>query len=737
MSILTPRLALIIDDDLVTRVALQDYLAEAGIEAIEAVDGLEGIEKFEERGPDIILLDVSMPGIDGFETCRRLRATETGGHVPILMMTGHDDVASVDRSYESGATDFVSKPMNFPLLIHRLRYLLRAKETGDQLRVSEESLEKAQRIAKMGSWEYNLASGEFTYSKQVERLFDCDGVAKPLTLDALLRAICKDERELVVDEFRRALRGKNAYDVDFNLQVPDGSSVRIHQETDFETDATGAIVKAFGTFQDITESWEAERKIRKIAFFDNVTGLPNRTYFMQRISEMLALARRNESFMALMFVDLDQFKRVNDSWGHHAGDALLRQVSLRLQDSLRRCDTMTRAGDPRDETFARLGGDEFVLLLPQIRRAEDAGSVARRLLEEFKQPFHIEQSDIHVSASVGISIYPSDGTDENTLLKYADIAMYQVKEAGRNGFRFYAPDMNTRTVERLNLETSLWRALENDEFILHYQPKIDVKSGTVVGAESLVRWRHPTIGLVSPAEFIPVAEECGLIVPLGKWVLDESCRQAALWNEKNGCNIQISVNISAAQLQREDLIETIRVALHSAGLGPASLQIELTESTLMRDTEKNMEVLNGLRDMGVDVAIDDFGTGYSSLSYLKRLPINCLKIDRSFVHDMTIDERDAAIVRGTIALAHNLELNVVAEGVETADQNEMLREFGCDEVQGYLFSPALPATEFIQWVHWFAERSIGADIDDELNRDDCASNSITAMRKVGPAHQAQ
>ena len=702
MSELDVSSALVIDDDIVMRIALQDYLSEAGFVVTEAADGLSGLAQFEKVNPDIVLLDVSMPGIDGFDTCRRLRATVSGRHVPILMMTGHDDVDSVDLAYESGATDFASKPMNFALLIHRLRYLLRAKETSDKLRISEASLEQAQRIAKLGSWQFDLRTRDFDCSTQVEQMFCGERAAGDITLETVLKAIPREERDHVIAKYLCASRSGTPYDVDFQFKKPDGQVIHVHQDTDFERDGSGAVVKALGTFQDVTESWEAERKIREIAFFDNVTGLPNRTFFMQRLSESLGLARRTHGCMALMFVDLDQFKRVNDSWGHHAGDELLRQVSARLQESLRGCDVISLLSQENDETFARLGGDEFVLLLPHIRRPEDAGTVARRLLEEFKKPFTIEQTEIHVSGSIGISIYPNDGADENTLLKFADIAMYQVKEDGRNGYRFFAPEMNTRTIERLNLETSLWRALENDEFELHYQPKIDLRRERVIGAEALIRWRNPASGLVAPAEFIPVAEECGLIVPLGNWVLEESCRQAGRWRELLGYDLQVSVNISAAQFHRAELIDTIRDALNDAELDPKMLQIELTESTLMRDTEINIKTLQRLRDMGVDVAIDDFGTGYSSLNYLKQLPINCLKIDRCFVRELITDKRDAAIVRGTVALAHSLDLAVIAEGVEDSRQNEALLELGCDAVQGRFYSPPVPVDEFIDWARTFA-----------------------------------
>ena len=689
--------AMIIDDDAVTRAALEDCLTEAGYTVFEAGDGEQGLDAFERVKPDIVLLDVTMPRMDGFEVCRRIRTLEDGQHIPIVMMTGHDDVDSIDRSYESGATDFSTKPLNPQLLIHRLRYLIRAKETSDRLRISEESLATAQHLAKMGNWEYCLRTRQFWCSRQARELFRLpdDG---PVTLDDVLAELSEEDSKRAVSAFLAAYRDDGEpYDIDFRLVRRDGRILYIHQETGFHRDRTGRLDKAMGTFQDVTEIREAEKRIREMAFFDNVTQLPNRTFFMERLTSLLELAKRERTSLALMFVDLDQFKRVNDSWGHHAGDELLRQASKRLKDSLRKCDAVTRIdGDARDN-LARLGGDEFVVLMPNVRRPEDAARIARRILEEFNKPFTIEDTEIFVSASIGISSYPNDGADEQTLLKHADVAMYQVKENGRNGYRFYAPEMNTRSIERLNLETSLWHALKNGDFDLHYQPKISLPAESVIGVEALLRWRHADLGMVSPADFIPVAEESGLIVPLGKWVLEEACRQVAEWQSSSGLSLEVSVNISAVQFQGLELADTIRQAVCGAGIAASSLQIELTESTLMRDTERHIEMLIELREMGVGVAIDDFGTGYSSLSYLKRLPIDCLKIDRCFVREMTMDARDAAIIRSTIALARNLGLESIAEGVENLDQKTLLSSFGCSAVQGYLYAPPMSANDFISW----------------------------------------
>ena len=701
--------ALIIDDDYVIRVAVEDYLLEAGFHVVCAADGEAGLVEFPQCDPDIVLLDVTMPGIDGYEVCRRLRSCERGRHVPILMMTGRDDIASVDLAYESGATDFAGKPINFPLLTHRLRYLLRAKQTSDQLRVSEAMLAKAQRIAKLGSWHLDLSTKQFECTTQVQQLFAKCGMSAPFTLPKMLALLSELDREIADSKFRAALEKGRSYDIDFSLTALDGKLIHVHQETEFERNASGRVTRALGTFQDVTEQREAESKIREIAFFDNVTGLPNRALFKQRLSELLAVAKRESSILVVMFVDLDQFKRVNDSWGHHVGDELLRQVSRRLRDSLRGCDIVACMDEGIGTTLARLGGDEFVILLPQLRHTEDAARVARRLLDTLKAPFLVENMEVIVSGSIGISSFPDDGVDEETLLKHADIAMYRVKEEGRNGFRFYAPDMNARSRERLHLEAELRRALENNEFVLHYQPKIDYSTGIVVGAEALVRWMRPDIGLVAPGEFIGAAEECGLIVPLGKWVLEQAAEQAALWQATSDYALQISVNISAEQIRSTELINTVATAIDNANLAPELLQLELTESTMMSNSDQHIAVLDAIRAMGISISIDDFGTGYSSLAYLKRLPIDGLKIDRCFVVDMTTDTRDAAIVQGTIMLAHSLGLKVVAEGVESQQQDEMLRGFGCDMVQGNYYSPAIAVPDFTKWMEKsFATRSVEA-----------------------------
>ncbi|MEE8347922.1 MAG: EAL domain-containing protein [Dehalococcoidia bacterium] len=430
-----------------------------------------------------------------------------------------------------------------------------------------------------------------------------------------------------------------------------------------------------GTGFDITERKRAEDTIKHLAYHDALTNLPNRTLLQDRLTVALAQAHRSKRMLAVMFLDLDRFKVVNDTVGHEGGDGLLRSVAERLASLMREGDTV-----------ARMGGDEFAILSPEIASVEDAPEVAERILDGLRKPWVVQGQEFHVTTSIGVALYPSDGDDAETLLRNADTAMYRAKEHGRDNYQLYTPAMNARIAERLAVESSLRHSLERGEFVVHYQPQVDLRSGQVVGTEALVRWQHPERGLVAPAEFIPVAEDTGLIVPLGEWVLRTACAQNKAWQEEGIPPLRVAVNLSARQFQQRNLIDMVAQVLEETGLDPHRLQLEITEGVAMQDTDFTIDVLQGLRAMGVQIAMDDFGTGYSSLSYLKRLPFKTVKIDRSFVRDLTVDLNDAAIAAAIIAMAHNLKLNVIAEGVETVEQLALLKRQGCDEMQGYLFS---------------------------------------------------
>ncbi len=433
---------------------------------------------------------------------------------------------------------------------------------------------------------------------------------------------------------------------------------------------------------NVTETVQAQQRLTHLAHFDSLTGLPNRLLFRERLKGALAQVERQGGRLAVMFIDLDRFKVINDTLGHLAGDALLQQVAGRISTCLRASDTV-----------GRLGGDEFAVLIPDFEGEYDVSVVARRLVEALGLPVTLEGQELFVSASIGVTLYPDDCDDLEKLIRNADTAMYRAKELGRNNFQFFTAAMNARVKEQLQMETDLRRAVQRQEFILHYQPKVSCSHGGITGFEALLRWQHPVRGLVSPLEFIPLLEETGLIVPVGSWVLQQACAQAARWHEEGHQALTVAVNLSARQLQSPDLVEEVRQVLAETGLPAAALELELTESLLMSHVEDNIAVLNRLKAMGVKLSVDDFGTGYSSLAYLKRLPLDAVKVDRAFVQDIIADPGDASITRAVITMAHNLRLKVVAEGVETEGQIALLVANRCDEMQGYYFSRPVPAAE--------------------------------------------
>ena len=441
---------------------------------------------------------------------------------------------------------------------------------------------------------------------------------------------------------------------------------------------------AFTAFlRDITKRKQAEEELSTLANYDTLTGLPNRTLFMDRLTQALHVQQRHGDYVfALLFLDIDGFKNINDTLGHVIGDKLLQTAATRITACLRKCDSA-----------ARLGGDEFTIILERISQPTDVGIVTRKILDALAEPIQIDGHDLFMSASIGVTLCPDDGTEAADLLRNADMAMYQAKEQGRGCYVLFTKEMNERVSKRVALEKRLRTALEKNEFCLHYQPQVDLASGEIIGVEALLRWNSPDRGLVSPLEFIPVAEESGLIVPIGEWVLHTACAQAQAW-VKTGCPaLRMAVNLSGRQFRQQDLVSTVEKALGASGLDPARLELEITESMAMEDADRSLATLSRLKAMGVSLAVDDFGTGYSSLSYLKRFPIDTLKIDRSFIKDMTEDPNDAAIAASIIAMAHTLNLKVIAEGVETPDQRDQLGEYGCDEVQGYYFSKPLPVAD--------------------------------------------
>ena len=566
---------LVCDDDANVRMLTRRCLESDNMGVLEAASGAQAIDLFIAERPDLIFLDVEMPGMDGLEVCRRIREMPQGESVPIMIVTGSDDRASIDDGFDAGATQYKTKPVNWSLLSRDVQYMLRASNAFNALKRQED-------------------------------------------------------------------------------------------------------------------------RLRYLAYFDPLTNLPNRRSFTDQLGRIIRMSKRHERNAALLFIDLDNFKRINDSIGHGRGDKLLVEIARRLTLELRQEDTVSyMASDEGEEhdgstEIARLGGDEFTVVLSDVENLGDVESVAKRILNKLSQPIPLTNYNPVVTPSIGIAIFPVDGADADTLVRNADTAMYEAKAHGRACFRFYNEKMNAMAVEHLKLEEELRECIANSELLLHYQPLVDTRTGKIAAMEALVRWPHKRRGLVMPGEFIPVAERTGLIVELGNWILDEVARQCATWERAKLGHFKICVNVSSLQFNQPNFFDTVEDFLTRSGMDPARLEFELTESAIMTDAEANIERLRGLKKLGITLAVDDFGTGYSSLSYLKQFPIDTLKIDRGFVGDLP-NADSSGIVDAILALAKTLGLQVVAEGVETAEQIDYLMAHDCDMMQGYFFSHPVQA----------------------------------------------
>jgi diguanylate cyclase (GGDEF)-like protein/PAS domain S-box-containing protein len=572
-------------------------------------------------------------------------------------------------------------PTGILMAIHDLSH---ARQVEDKLRESEDTLKRAQAVARVGSWKLEIATHAASWSDETYRIFDLP-VGSPVTLQTCFDIVVPEDREFVANAWNQALGGAS-YDIEYRVKTSKGVRwVRDRAEVMF--DGQGKALAGIGTVQDITGHKENEAKIEFLAFHDPLTGLPNRLLAKDHLGMAAAYADRSNTKVALLFLDLDNFKTINDSLGHAVGDRLLKVVAVRLRDCVRTTDTISRQG-----------GDEFLVLLPDAHDTDAMTDIAEKILQGLSAPFEIDGYQLSTSASIGIAVYPDDGKDFDALLKKADTAMYQSKKAGRSTCRFYTEQMNIDAVDHHQMLMGLARALERNEFVLYYQPQIDLGSGAVIGAEALIRWVHQERGIVPPGLFIPVAEDSGHIVPIGEWVLREACRQAVAWRQAGLPKLVVAVNLSAVQFKRSDLDKSVIHALTESGLDPEFLELELTESILIQDTENILGTVRRLKALGVKLSIDDFGTGYSSLSYLKRFAVDKLKIDQSFVRDMINDPGDAAIVRAIIQMAKSLNLKTIAEGVEDEGVLAALRLHQCDEAQGYHFGRPMPAEEFARYL---------------------------------------
>jgi diguanylate cyclase (GGDEF)-like protein/PAS domain S-box-containing protein len=846
-----PPVILIVDDDPVARILAAKSLKKAGFAVAEASNGKQALDIFEVEKPAIVLLDVVMPEMDGFETCRTLREKSVGDpSLAIVMVTGADDLESINRAYDAGATDFIAKPINWLILTQRVRYILRAGLTLAELEKSKALLASAQRIAHLGSWELDLETGSLLCSREMFEIFGLGPTRADLHYDDLLEHVTAEYLNTLKSMVNQARFLGKPFKMEHAITRTDGVERFVFQQVEVVSDkSSGRIQRLVGIVQDITARrraelfeadrnrvmeliirnhplpeilseiaelvkrqkpqmgcavflfeddrlnlggssgvadafldtaasnpvgpkgnsasaaayyaqtmmacdtetsplWEGQRSLAldngiradcSVPFFsglgtvlgtltlvspkvfhpsqdelklfdavcklaavaieqrqlseqlahqarhDALTGLPNRASLKDLRQRVASRSTQNEQ-VAVMFIDLDRFKQVNDSLGHSTGDLLLKKVAARLKKCTRGHDTLVR-----------MGGDEFMIILDRIDNREVAGRAATRVLDLLKKPFMINDQEIHIGASIGLSVLPEDGQDLEILQQNADVAMYRAKNQGGNQFQFYVPEMNTLLLKRLEIENELRKALERNELELHYQPQFKMGDKRICGVEALIRWNHPELGRIAPIQFIPVAEESGLIIRIGNWVLTGACRQNAEWQERGYPPFPVAVKVSSVELMSPHFVETVEMALRQVNLAPQWLQLEIAETVLLENRDETIERLEEIRKLGVSIAVDDFGTGYSSMSYLQRLPIDCLKIDRTFIKEIEGAEdlslRSRALVQAIVSLAQNLGLRVVAEGIESHSQQALLSSIGCEIGQGYLFEEPITAGE--------------------------------------------
>ena len=692
-------LVLIADDDATHRRVLQKVLEESGFRVITAPNGKDAIDQVATFNPDAILLDVEMPEMDGFSACEIIRSQKSDREIPIFIITSRDDAESVQRAYELGATDFLTKPIALTVLPHRIRYTLRTSTSLNDLRGLIRAVPDLIFIVnKDGEVRRGLSGTDALHTQQIKALSTASQIDFYPCENDDGAAIC----------IKRALDTGMPQVYEHKLEA-----LNIYLETRFvprDNTSVLAIVR------DITDRKTSEKKIFNLAYFDELTELPNRQLFTQSLERTIATAQRDGRQFAVLFVDLDRFKRINDTLGHGVGDELLKEVAGRLEKCTRSTDSVTRVDSSEDSgiKLARLGGDEFVIKLDDVENVETVSAIASRVISALTPPFSCEGHQFVVTPSIGIALYPQDGQTGEELLTNADSAMYRAKFHGRNNYKFYSETMRTKSLHRLDLENQIRKAIDNGQFELHYQPKVDAETWSLVGAEALLRWNHPERGRIAPDDFIPVAEETGLIVPIGQWVLREACKQVRAWSTLPLGAIPVSVNISSHQFASDSLVEDVLDAVSGAGIDALLLELEITESVLLQDADNTLNALQQLKQAGVSLSVDDFGTGYSSLSYLKRFPIDTLKIDKSFVTDLHYDTDDAAICAAILAMAQQLALNVVAEGVETEEQLEFLRRHGCNQIQGFLCSKPLSVHDFAAMLNNIAGTATDSDIEDKV-----------------------
>ncbi|MDH5765631.1 MAG: EAL domain-containing protein [Gammaproteobacteria bacterium] len=677
-------LILVVDDDQVMRLMLRKALETEGYEIIEASNGVAGVELFKECRPDLVLLDIVMPVMNGFDACSQMRESDPSNITPITILTGNDDIISIDKAFSHGATDFITKPVNWELFNQRIKYVLHAKHMDIALRESQYKIQHALKVAKLGYWDLDFSNDRIHLPGDVRQILALT-IPPYMEVADFVKLINPEDAEKVIYAFNQALNTMNGFSIEYRIKGNDGKERYIFQQCDVIRDVNQKAKFLLGTIQDITALKRAEEMILHQAYHDALTNLPNQTFFKERLTHALKVSEHLDNNNVVIKLDIDRFKVINESLGHDTGDVLLIQLAGLLNQRVQEGDTVSR-----------ISADEFAILLEGVKSQEEVVRVVNSIRSSLaEKPFDLNGEEVHVSLSMGIAMSPEDAIKADNLVQCANKAMSRAKSNGGNQECFYSADMDKRAHDRLSMERDLRAALIKDELEIYYQPQMSIKSREIVSAEALVRWNHPQHGVVSPMRFIPLAEETGLISELGKWVIDKTVAQASCWHEQ-GYNMRIGVNLSAKQFMQDDLVKDIESILNKNKFAAKFLDLEITERIAMQDAANSIDKMHQLKELGVNISLDDFGTGYSSLGYLSEFPLDVLKIDQSFVRGIRGKEGDGTIAGAVIAMAKSMGLEVIAEGVESDIQFEFLKWHGCDYAQGYLISKPLSALDFIE-----------------------------------------
>lgn len=675
---------LYVEDDRATRELISLVITNKfpDVTLLQACNGQEGLALFKKHAPDIVLTDMKMPIMDGITMAKEIK--QLNKEAKIIVISAHNDTGHIIDAIDIGINHYVLKPINHNKLRTVIGQCMTSIKWERQIREQEKYIRKLSRAVEQSPVAIIITDTSGTIEYVNPRFTQLTGYSSAEAIGKKPHILKSGETP--PEEYRKLweiISSGGEWWGEFHNRKKNGELYWASASISPITDGKEQITHFIAFQEDITERKQAEETIKQMAYYDTLTGLPNRHLFNELMHLALAQAHRHNRLLAVLFLDLDRFKDINDTLGHTVGDQLLQAAAHRLKECCRR---------DRD-TVARRGGDEFIILLPDIDDVQEAVRVAQKIIEAFTQVFVLPDSELFISTCIGISIFPNDGNDTETLTKNADMAMYRAKEQGRSRYHLYTSSMDEQAFRRLTMENSLRKALQREEFSLYYQPKVNIKTGQIVCIEALVRWHNPELGLIQPKQFIPLAEDTGLIIPLGEWVLRTACAQNKTWQQLNYPLMRVAVNFSPRQFQQPKLAEMIEQILNDADLAPCWLELEVTENIMLHNVDKTIKTLNKLSSLGIHISIDDFGTGYSSLSYIKKLPIQTLKIDQSFINDINSNTDDAAIATAVITMAKSLRLNVIAEGVETREQMKLLNGLNCPEMQGYFFSKPLPAAE--------------------------------------------